>query len=207
MGVVTQSEAWVSMIWWFRLIMWVLVIVVASLAIWHFWIKFNKRVLVKKLKGNAVIDTFIDRGKIIVDSKQKIKLVLLKTKKSCPVPSYKYTTKMGKQDFYELYLDEKGNLHPINDQQIIDQVTKEVKSDKNIDFHILASWRLDEMKLAEEKFRKQSFLKQHMPEIIFFMSMVLGTVVMWMTSKSAEASGIAQANAIKELAQALSGLR
>ncbi len=207
LGVVTQSEAWISFMWWAKLIIWFLVLVVGGVMIWHYWFKFNKRVLVKKLKGKAVIDIYLDRGKIVTDQRQKTKLILLRTKKTCPVPSYKYTTKMGKQDFYELYLDEKGNLHPINDQQIIDQVTSKVTSDKNIDFHILASWRLEEMKLAEEKFRKQSFLKEHMPEIMFFMAMVLGTAILWVTSKSAEASGIAQASAIKDLANALVGLR
>ncbi len=204
---IVQSEAWIRFLWWSKLLMWVLILTVAGILIWHYWFRFNKKVLVKKLKGHAVIDTYIDRARIITDSRKKTKLDLLKTNKSCPVPSYKYTTKMGKLDFYELYLDEKGNLYPINDQQIIDQVTNEIVSDKNVDFHILSSWRLEEMKLAEEKFRKRTFFQEHMPEILIFMAMVFSTAMVWITMKSIETAGVQHAMAISELAKALASLK
>jgi len=206
-GSIAESAGWIRFMFMTRLFMWLIIFMVGGLLIWHFFFRFNKRVLVKKLKGPAVIDCYKDRGRIITDERKRRKLILLRTRKSCPVPSYKYTTKMGKLDFFELYLDEKGNLYPINDQPIIDQIKKEAVNEKTIDFHILAPWRLEEMKLAEQKFKKQSFLKEHMPEILIFMAMVCITAMVWITMKSIQSAGVEHAMAIKELAHALSTLK
>ncbi len=206
-GAITESTSWIRFMVMTRLFMWLIILIVGGLVIWHFFFRFNKKVLVKKLKGSAVIDVYTDRGRIITDERKRRKLILLKTRKSCPVPSYRYTTKSGKLDFYELYLDEKGNLYPIDDQPLIDQVKKEVVNAKTIDFHILAPWRLEEMKLAEQKFKKQSFLKEHMPEILMFMSMVCITAMVWITMKSIQSAGVEHAMAIKELAKALASLK
>lgn len=206
LGAIAQSAGWIRFLWWAKFLTWVLVIAVVFIVVWHFFFRFNKKVLIKKLKGSAVIDCYTDRGRVITDARGKRKLILLRTRKTCPVPSYKYTTKIGKLDFYELYLDEKGNLYPINDQPIIDQV-EEIKSEKSIDFHILSAWRLEEMKLAEQKFKKQSFLKEHMPEILTFMAMVCITAMVWVTMKGIENAGVQHAQAIAELARALASLK
>lgn len=206
LGAIAESAGWIRFMWWAKFIMWFAIIFIIMVIIWHFWFKYNKKVLIKKLKGSAVIDTYMDRGRITTDMRKKTKLSLLKTRKTCPVPSYKYTTKMGKKDFYELYLDDKGNLYPIDDTNVIRNV-EGIKSDKSIDYHILAAWRLEEMKLAEEKFKKKTFLSQHMPEILIFMSMVLCTAMVWITMKGIENAGVQHAQAIAELARALSQLR
>jgi len=206
-GAITESAGWARFMVLSRVFMWLIILIVGGLAIWHFFFRFNKRILIKKLKGSAVVDCYNDRGRIVTDERKRRKLILLKTRKSCPVPSYRYTTKMKKLDFYELYLDEKGNLYPINDQPIIDQVRKQVVNAKTIDFHILAPWRLEEMKLAEQKFKKQSFLKEHMPDILIFMAMVCITAMVWITMKSIQSAGVEHAMAIRELAQALASLK
>jgi len=206
-GAITQSAGWARFMFMTRLFMWLIILIAGGLFIWHYFFRFNKRVLVKKLKGSAVIDVYNDRGRIVTDERKRRKLILLKTRKSCPVPSYQYTTKSGKLDFFELYIDEKGNLYPINDQPIIDQARKEVINKKEIDFHILAPWRLEEMKLAEQKFKKQSFLKQHMPEILIFMSMVCITAMVWITMKGITSGMYSVAASITDLAGALASLK
>jgi len=206
-GAITESAGWMRFMFMTRLFMWVIVFTVGGLLIWHWFFRFNKRVLIKKLKGNAVIDVYQERGRIVTDERKRRKLILLKTKGSCPVPSYRYTTKMKKLDFYELYLDEKGNLYPINDQPIIDQVKQEAVHEKKIDFQILAPWRLEEMKLAEQKFKKQSFLKEHMPEILTFMAMVCITAMVWITMKGITSGMYAVSSSISDLAQALASLK
>jgi len=207
LGAITQSAGWTRFMFLSRLFMWIIVLSVGGLAVWHFFFRFNKRALIKKLKGGAVIDVYKDRGRIITDVRGRKKLILLRTKKSCPIPSYQYTTKMGKLDFFEFYLDEKGNLYPINDQPIIDQVRKESITDKTIDFHILAPWRLEEMKLAEQKFKKQTFIQKHMPEILVFMAMVMITAMVWITMKGITSGMYEVAAGIKQLASSLAALK
>jgi|26BtaG_2_1085354.scaffolds.fasta_scaffold01187_3 disulfide bond formation protein DsbB len=206
-SMVTETAAYSRTLFIFRIIFYVVIFLGVAVGIYHLFFKYNKIVMVKKLKGSAVIDTYKDRGRIMKDKAGKEKLILFKTRKTCPVPSYRYTTKMGKLDYYELYLDERGNLYPVNDEPIIDQVLSEVKSDKNIDWHILGSWRLEEMKLAEEKYRKQSFMTKHMPEIMVFLAMMAAVAIVWVTMKAINVGMFEIGQSLNELAKAISSLK
>jgi len=207
MSSIVQSNAYAKFMYWGKILFWFGLLVIGAAFIYHYFFKYNKRVLIKKLKGNAVIDVYHDKGRIKKDTRGKEKLTLLKTRRTCPIPSYKYTAKIGKLDFYEIYLDEKGNLYPINDEPIIDQVTSQATSDKNINFHILSSWRLEEMKLAEEKFKKKGFLQQHMPEILVFMAMICCVAIIWITMKTIAGELNAVAGSVTRLAESVAGLK
>lgn len=206
---IVQSQTFNSFLFIMKIVVWFGAVVVFGMIIHHYFFRYNKRVMIKKLKGTSIIDIYFDRGRIMKDLRGKDKLNLLKTRKSCPVPSYDYTNKMGKSDFYELYLDEYGNLSPINETIFIKQVKEQrvIEGSKSVDFHILSSWRLEEMKLAEEKFKKKSLIEKYLPEFLVFIAMVCAVGIIWITMKSVTSSGMANAQAMQQLAQAIASLK
>lgn len=207
LSLVTQSAAMQKLLFWGRLLLWLALVIAFIAVVNHFFFKYNKRILVKRLKGNSVIDSYFDRGRIFKDERGKLKLKLLKTKGTCPIPSFSYTSKMGKQDFYELYLDEYNDLYPVNDSGIVSDVKEYHSKAKDINFHMIGAWRLEEMKTAEEKYKKTNPLIKYLPEFILIFSMVLAVAVVWISVKSIESGYIANANAILKLAESVASLK
>jgi len=81
--------------------------------------QYNKKVRILTKHGGNVIDMKFDIAKEIIDQQGKRKLVLWNTRKgkyavTCPVPHQKYRYKVGKKDFYDLWLDDNKNVHPID---------------------------------------------------------------------------------------------
>ena len=63
------------------------------------------------------------------------------------------------------------------------------------------------MKLAESKFKKQTFLEKYRAEIMVFMGMVLCTAMVWITMKGITDGMYAVAKSISDLAGALATLK
>jgi len=197
----TQTMQWQQFTFWLYVALGLGVVFFGLFFLNRFYLRFNKRVLVKKLKGSAVIDTYMDRGRIYKDKQGKEKLDLLRIRKTCPIPSYKFTQKMGKADFYEAYLDDDGNLKLKVDADI-EQLRDTVRSKEVISLQELAGWRIQEMKLAEERFKKKSFLEKHSAMLLTFMGMVAVVAMVWITmNKLQTVSG-----SILELAKAVKSL-
>lgn len=116
---------------------WFAIILFAALAFWKYYLCYNIRVRVVTKSGGNILDIKDDVAKIVRDEQGKIKLELLKTRRggiayTCPVPNAKYKYKKGKKDYYDLWLDNNKQIHPIEigiDQRIKALFNKDVKEE------------------------------------------------------------------------------
>jgi len=201
------QERWYQMIlFWGTILFWITILVAGVMGVWWFWLRYDKKVLVKKLKGKAVIDTYMDKARQHKDARDKEKLTLLKTKKTMPIPSHNYTQKMGKKDFYEVYLCDDGSLRPKYDTDI-EEIEKAVEVSDEISGQEVAGWRLEEMKLAEERYKKQTFFDKYKDQLMTFLAMVIAVAIIWITVSKIQTGQIANAKALSDVAKAITELR
>lgn len=107
-----------TIMFWFRTVFWVGVVVFVGLIIWKFVLQYNIRIRVLVRSGGKLVDIKHDRAKVVEDEQGKRKLVLWKMRKgksqlTTPVPSQSYKYKCGRQDYYDLWLDDNFVLHPV----------------------------------------------------------------------------------------------
>lgn len=203
------EEGWYNwLVFWGNLLWWITVIVVGGVLFWHFYLRYNKKVLVKKLKGNSVIDSYMDRGRIHKDSRGKIKISLLRTRQTAPIPSHQYIMKMGKKDFFEMYLCDDNTLRAKEDViDFIDKIREIVKVEDRISLQEMAGWRMEEMKLAEEKYKKQGFFDKYKDIFMTFMAMVAAIAIIWITVSKVQGSIFSMTTQVGEMTKAIVELK
>lgn len=114
-----ESAPWWPILWfWIKVFSWIVIVGFALLFYWKFFMQYKVRVGIKIKVGKNILDVKEDKAKIVEDDQGKRKLVLWKMRKgkvayTCPVPESKFKFKKGKQDYYELILDDNDYLHPI----------------------------------------------------------------------------------------------
>lgn len=197
----SRIQFWIDFIKWFAIVLF------AGVFFYKFVLQYKHKVLVKKLKGNAVVDHYFTRAKEITDERGKRKLALFKNRKTCPVPVYSITSKMGKKDFFTLYEDDDGELHPWDETKlhtVVGEVVEETK--KLINPQVMKSWRLDEIKLMEEKYKQKSFIMEHLPEFILFITAMSCLGMIWITAKMIQSTYIKNAAAFMEVARSCLGV-
>lgn len=206
LGAVVEESWFRVLLFWTNLIWWFIVITSVFVALWFFYLRYNQHVLVKKLKGRAVIDAYMDKARKHKDSRGKTKITLLKTRKTAPIPSYLYTQKMGKKDFYEMYLCDDGTLKPKCDVDI-GIIENAIKVDDKISLQELAGWRLEEMKLAEEKYKKMGFFDKYKDQLMVFLGMIIAVAIVWITISKIQGSILTMAGEVTELSKAIIALK
>jgi|TARA_R100000501_G_C2630878_1_gene126563 hypothetical protein len=159
--------------WWASAAFYVAIITFTSIYVYKYLFQFNKRALVRKLKGGNIVDHKLDRVKQITDEHGKKKLVFLAMKHgrerlSCPIPALYHTHKIGKNDFYIFDMDDKSNLIPVELKTTSN--TKHMESP--IEQEVWDSWSLDEKELAHERYKKKNFFSEHMSEILVIITVV-----------------------------------
>jgi len=139
------------------------VIVVALVLIfWKMFLQFKINVRIVKKSGGKIVDIINDRAKFVVDEQGKRKLVLWKTRegkegKSIPIPEMYYKYKMGRKDYYDLSMDDNGNLHPnelIDSDEHLSSFIKPIPQERK-------AWDRYEDKLIIEKFKKKDWLEKY----------------------------------------------
>ena len=192
---------------WGKILFWATVVMFGLVFIYKYKIQYKHRALVKQVKGGAVVDNYFTDVRIFKDERGKQKLQIAKGKKTCPVPDYNITSKMGKKDFFTLYEGDDGEIYAWdgislsnNDGNLLSVVSNE-KRTQLIDAQVMKAWRLEEMKLAESKYKKESFLQKYKSEIIIFF-VVMGSVgIIWLVTKSIESMYINMAGSFREVAK------
>lgn len=160
---------------WAQIFFWVVVVIAAVMVFWKFYIQFNKRIRIVKKSGGKIVDIIHDKAKVVVDAQGKRKLVLWKTRegkeqKTLPIPLLEYKYKCGKNDYYDLWMDDNGNLHPmeIGDIEKEDLIFVKPKPQER------KAWDRYEDKIIEEKYRKKDWIDKYGT---LATTTVLGTVV------------------------------
>ena len=131
-----QTAPWWPVVWfWVKLFAWMAIATFGIIIYYKFYMQYKVRVGVKIKVGKNILDVKTDKAKIVEDKQGKRKMVLWGLRKgkvayTCPVPESKYRMKKGKQDYYELILDDNDYLHPI-EVGFIEKV--QAKFDKKID--------------------------------------------------------------------------
>ena len=118
LGGLSASPMWAKMWLFVQGFAWFAIVLFAALAFWKYYLSYNIRVRVVTKRGGNILDIQNDIAKIVRDEQGKVKLELLKTRSgglayTCPVPNSKYKYRQGKLDYYDLWLDNNKQIHPI----------------------------------------------------------------------------------------------
>lgn len=94
---------------------------------YKFQIQYNLKVRLKFYRGGKLIKIKDDKARELVDKQGKRKLKLFWLQKTTPLPEQKYRYVFGKKDYYEFAIDDNGELHPLETEFEVLNITKEVE--------------------------------------------------------------------------------
>jgi hypothetical protein len=161
-------------------------VLAVAIGITYYKLFYQYKILitVKSRLGGGGLEIKRDRAKIVVDSQNKTKLQLFRTRRgrqpvTCPIPPAIFKGKIGKKDHYELWLDDNFELHPIS--------LPHVQSGHELELEILPqernAWARYEQKALEEKYQKKDLLATYLPAGIMMMAMITAFLIWFFAAK------------------------
>ncbi len=161
------------LMFWFKVFFWFTAVLMGLLIFYKLYLQYKIKVRVIIRSGGNIIDIKNDKAKLIEDEhgKKKLQLWTLKYGKkalTCPIPSQEYKYKSGKNDYYDLVLDDNFELHPneLMNYSSEDKIFVKPRPQE------LRAWR----RMEEELINKKYTLKEKWKELLL-PAMFIGTIV------------------------------
>ena len=153
--------------------------------IYKFWLQYKVKITIKSKVGGGGFEVKHDRAKVIIDSQNKTKLQLLKLRKgrkaiTCPIPASIYKSKIGKNDHYELWLDDNYQLHPV-ENTLADskgEVLMRIRPQER------DAWARMEDKNLADKYKKKDMFDKYLPAGILMIAMITAFLIWFFAAKN-----------------------
>jgi len=151
--------------------------------LWKFYLQYKIRVTIKKEIGGGGVDVVRDMARMIIDEQGKEKLAFYKTRKgkepiTCPLPPAKYKGKIGKKDYYEFWLDDNNQVHPIDtDNSDKEHVHLRIQPQER------RAWARMEDRLLNEKYSKKDWLEKYLPSMVVISAFIIAFLIFFFMSK------------------------
>jgi len=115
---VIESPAFAKFGFIFKVFVYFTIFAVCLSLVWKFVLQYKIKVTLLSRLGSGGIEVKYDKAKIVIDSHNKKKLQLMKTRKgklavTLPIPESFYKGKMKKADHFFLWIDDNFQVHPI----------------------------------------------------------------------------------------------
>ena len=156
----------------------------AGALIYKYYFQYRVKVTLHKRIGTGAVEMVNERGKIITDLQNKVKLQLFKQRKgnrkacTCPLPEARYKGKSGKSDHYNLWLDDNFELHPIEPPKPeSDYERLTIRPQER------AAWGRMEDELLFKKFIKKDKLLQYATPAILMTACITAFLIFFFASK------------------------
>lgn len=169
---------------WVKIIVFTAVTIFAALAFYKFYLQYNIQIRIVKTVGGKGIEIKSDRAKEVVDDQGKRKLQLFKmrngkTPYTMPIPGSEYRYKKGKQDYYDLQLDDNGQLHPIEMLQLPEeeQLLLAAKPQER------TAWARLERRATEDMYKQREKWKEFLPAAVMVIAFVMSFLILFFMFK------------------------
>lgn len=224
---VWNSSIWGKIGFWVQVIVVVGGLSVAAAWVWKNYLPYNKKVFIYRRLGNGAFEVKIDRAREDTDSQGKRKLLLLKTKKgrrkcSLPIPPSKFRFKLGRADAYNVFMDDNGEMHPIeaNEEETRVEFREHIEQFRGVSLpdvdvgHIFLkvrpqerdAWARYEDKQLLDKFKKKEAWEKWLPSAIF-LGTLFAVVLIWFFLSKDMAMGLSEvAGAFRQIASSCTAL-
>lgn len=186
---------------WLKIILIMAAVVGICIFIYKSFFQYNKKITIHKRIGTGAVEVYSDRAKIVTDEQEKIKLVLWKTKKgkkqfaTCPVPSAKYCGRLGRNDHYNLWLDDNFELHPIEPPKVEDNFQYLIIRPQERD-----AWGRMERDIIRQKFENKDFLLKYATPAILMTACITAFLIFFFASKDIGGGLSALADSFRQVA-------
>jgi hypothetical protein len=197
-----------TIFFWGKVFIALAVLVFGALLFWKYYMSYNVRVKVKQRYGTGGTKVYSDRAKILTDKntqQRRMELFKRKNKKALttPVPESKYRQVEGKYDYFEFWLDDENNLHPI--------LPPSAQSEEKIELNILGkdmrAWQSTETKRISEKYSKKTMMEKYQPMMIMFAAIIGAFLISFFAFKYLGGGLSDVAQSMSELAAAVTSLK
>lgn len=177
------SPAAAKILFFVKMIFYVVSACVAIYVFWKMWLQYKVKVTVYKRVGGGGIETVSDRAKIVTDKEGRVKLQLLKTRNgktpvTCPVPEDYFKSKEGKNDHYNMWLDNNRQIHPIMPPRVEENhpYFKVIPEERK-------AWSRQERRQIETQYKKNNWLDKYLPQIVVMSSFMIAFLIIFFVSK------------------------
>lgn len=172
------KAAWIG-----KIVFYITVFLFVCLLIYKFVLQYKTKITVFKMVGGRIVETVKDKAKTVTDTQNKKKFQLFKTRwgkkpVTCPIPESVFKTKQGKKDHYYLWLDDNGQLHPVEFD-----LSSGIDARLRIRPQERDAWARMEDKILIDKFYKQSFMEKFLPSIVMITAFVMAFLIFFFMSK------------------------
>ncbi|SRR6056297_175453 len=197
-----------TIFFWGKVFIGLAVLVFGAILFWKYYMSYNIRIKVKQRYGSGGTKVYADRAKIVTDKntqQRRMELFRRKDKKilTTPVPESKFRQIEGKHEYFEFWIDDENNLHPI--------LPPQQNNEKQISLNILGkdmrAWQSTETKRISEKYSKQTMLQKYQPMFIMFASIIGAFLISFFAFKYLGSGLTEVAQSMSELASAVTSLQ
>lgn len=180
-------------------------VIVSSIGLiyWKLFIQYRDRALVRVVKGGKVVDVKWDNVRDFEDEQGKRKLKFFKLKQAMPFEGTKYAYKYGKKNFYDVWQDDNGQLHPCEltepDADLM-RLIKPIPQSRKV-------WIMNETKLQAEKILKKDKFKDFIVTAMPIAAMAITFLIAFFAYKYLGTGINNLASQLGQLATAIKGLK
>ena len=194
-----MNQAW----FWIKIIFYFAIFVFACVLFYKLFLQYNIPVTIKKRLGGGGTEIIRDRAMKVLDKQGKLKLKFFRTRKgkkpvTCPVPEACFKQKMGKHDYYEFWVDDNCQAHPIlasivnsfsikGEKEDAKAISAPEVNETDLKLKVVPqernAWARSEDKIIEEMVKHKDFLEKWMPTGILLMAMVTAFLIWFFAAK------------------------